>query len=215
MTVEKYVKQITRKIQCTGKRRMEIQKQLLSDIESAIENGETPENVMERMGTAENVAEEFNQNLSYEEKMRYKKARRRKIWMAVVLAAVLLGLLIYWFVPKTVQMGESGFFNEQEVSEMTNKVIDALDDENYEELKEYFSEELKEVLGVADLEEAKASISKNWGSRISIGSIYMQEMRRSRIYMAIVQVSVAYENVTVIYTFSYNEDMELVGLYMR
>lgn len=215
MTVEKYVKQITRKIQCTGKRRMEIQKQLLSDIESAIENGETPENVMERMGTAENVAEEFNQNLSYEEKTSYKKARRRKIWMAVVLAAVLLGLLIYWFVPKTAQMGESGFFNEQEVSEMTNKVIDALDDDNYEELKEYFSEELKEVLDVAALEEAKASISKNWGSRISIGNIYMQEMRRSRIYMAIVQVSVAYENVTVIYTFSFNEDMELVGLYMR
>lgn len=66
-TVKQYLKTISRMLCCTGKKKKEIVKELESNIQLAMENGESWEVVQERMGNPEEIACEFNSNFPEEE----------------------------------------------------------------------------------------------------------------------------------------------------
>ena len=78
---KKYINQIVRKLKCSKKKREEIKKQLLSDFSAEFENVEREQEIISRMGNSEEIAEEFNNSFSEEEKKKYKKEKHRSsIW---------------------------------------------------------------------------------------------------------------------------------------
>lgn len=57
---EKYVRLVVKKLKCSKGKREEIRKQLEADVRAEAENGEQLEDIVERMGSPEEIAEEFN-----------------------------------------------------------------------------------------------------------------------------------------------------------
>ena len=57
MNAEKYVNDIVGKIKCTEVKKKEIKTQLLSDISARMEQGESLEQIMESMGTVQEIAD--------------------------------------------------------------------------------------------------------------------------------------------------------------
>ena len=76
MNQEKYVIAVLKKLKCSGSKKKEIRKELESDIAAALENGESLEEIMARMGSPASLAGEFNDNFSKEEITAFKKAER-------------------------------------------------------------------------------------------------------------------------------------------
>ena len=79
MSVKKYVNSIVKRVKCSKAKREEIRQQLFSDISAAVENGESEHRVIARMGSAKEIAEEFNQNLPECEQKIYKKNKSIRI----------------------------------------------------------------------------------------------------------------------------------------
>ena len=215
MTVEKYVKMIVKRIRCSRKKRIEIGKQLLSDISSELENGEKPEAVMSRMGRAWEVAEEFNQNLPESERKSYR--RNRIIKFVLIIAVILVAAVgvLFWFLPKSSTIGSSGVFSQEAVEQQTKWAIQELDNHDLEGLKEHATDEMSAVLTSETIENARNGISDDWGDFRSFGIVYMSELKQRGHYYAVTQVTASYENVSVTYTITFDENMKLSGLYMK
>lgn len=86
MSAEKYVKDIVGRIKCGSIKKKEIETQLLSDISMRIEQGETLEEIIQSMGSPQEIADAFSQDMPENERKAY---RNKKIGMIVV--AVVLG----------------------------------------------------------------------------------------------------------------------------
>ena len=90
MNVKKYVNAIAGKIKCDGKKKKEIKKQLLMDIHMRMKQGEPLEEIILQMGTAEEIADGFNENISLEEQKRYVRNKVLKIAVpAIVIFCIL------------------------------------------------------------------------------------------------------------------------------
>lgn len=215
MTIEKYVNKIIRKMKCSRSRCLEIRQQLLSDIGAARENGESPADIMRRMGSADEVAREFNQNMPAGERKVY---RRNKILKIVITVAVIIAVaagIIYRMLPKGVEMGTSGVFEQNTVTEQAEWVIEKLDENDFDVLIEASDAAMQQVLTQETIDDARASIGDDWGDFRSYGQTYMSELKQNGKTFAAVQMTVAYENVSVTYTILFDEDMKLSGLYMK
>lgn len=216
MNAEKYVNSIMKKVRCGKQKRKEIRQQLLSDISAELEDGETLEHVMERMGAASEVAEEFNQNLSEAEQERYRRGRR---WMFFGCATVALALIvggIYWFLPKTYDISQGGYFDAETVGAGMQQVVAELDRGDYTALQKNATEEMKTVLSAEYMESAKkATVAGDWGALQTYGTAYTAQIKQQGKRYAVGQMTVNYENASVTYTFTFDEDMKLAGLYMK
>lgn len=216
MNQKTYIKAVCRKLKCTRTKKKEIEKQLESDISMALENGETMEEICQRMGTPKEAAEEFNENLSEQE---LRKAKRTKVCgiTAIVIGIVFfLCLSGYWVMPKSAAISESRIFEEDRLETKTLAVILALDAKDYDALQtQYAEEKMKPYLTEEIMEQAKNNISDDWGKQVSIGKAYMAEITQMGKKYATVQVNVHYENADVTYTISFDSDYKLSGLYMK
>lgn len=213
MTKGSYIKAVSRKLKCSGNRKNDIKKQLESDIQAALESGETMEQIIERMGTPESTAEEFNDNFSEKEIKAAVRTKRLKIIAIVVIAAAALIGGIYWCLPKSYEIG--GDFKEDEVKERTELVVGLLDAHDYEELKQYSIPQIQTAIEDGTIDGVKAQISKDWGEFQSFGNMYAVEVKQMSLKLAVVQVNAVYENVAVTYTISFDEDLKLAGLFMK
>lgn len=104
---KRYINQIVRKLKCSGKRRKEIKKQLISDFTAGIENGENAQDVLERMGRPVEIAEEFNSSFSQEEKRAYKREKWIKVIGIIISTIVIIVGFIWWTLPKQIWIEES------------------------------------------------------------------------------------------------------------
>ncbi len=214
MTAEKYVRDITQKIRCSKKKRMEIKQQLLSDISAALENGEGLEEVLKRMGSVKEVVKEFNQNLSEQEEKAYQKGKRRSIFLGALLAVMVLIAVGYWYLPKTALLEES-VFKKEIVEEQVKLVIQELDQYQFDLLKEHAIEEMQEVLTEDTFDPIKKQIAEDWGEVQSIGTVYMTVVKQQGEQFVITQTVVVYQNVSVTYTITFDKDMQLAGIYLK
>lgn len=211
-----YIKEVSKYLKCSASKKKEIEKQLESDILTAMEKGEAFDQICSRMGTAKELAGEFNENLSEEELQGTK--RKKAYWMIAVIAGILavLGILGYWLIPKPISIEENTVFDKERLEIRAKAVILALDMEEYETLQsEYAGEKMKPHLSREAMEQAKRSISDDWGRQISLGNVYMTGIRQMREEFAAVQVNVGYENANVTYTLSFDTEYKLIGLYMK
>lgn len=216
MNAEKYVNDIVKRIKCTGARKKEIENQLLSDIAMRREQGETIEQIIESMGPAQEIAEDFCQNLSDADRKAY---RRKKIGVilgavsAVLLIVLLIAAYIWWLLPKPAELKTD--FSQEEISAEVQRVIEMLDQNDFEALQEAAVEELRTVLTQDMIDKVRQDISNDWGGRQSFGHVYVQGAKQWGKYIIVTQTDVIYENISVVYTITFDEELRLAGLYMR
>lgn len=215
MTAEKYVKQIVKKIACGSQKKRDIKRQLLAEVEDRRQEGENLTEIMAEMGSVQEIADSFNESLSAEEKKRYKTQKILKIVIPIILAVVILGALLVWVLPRQNDIKDSRIFSQQELENTLLCVIDLLDQGDYDTLKNMGTDEMESAFHVYTMENAKSQISENWGARTSIGNIYMAEVTQMNRHFAVCQVNVSYENVSVLYTITFDDNMNIAGLYFR
>ena len=173
MEAEKYVNSIVKKIKCTNMKKKEIKTQLLSDIAMRQKSGESMEQIMESMGTAEEIAEAFGQNLSEADKKAY---RWRRIWMtigSIVLVLFFLCLYVWWLIPKAVGIAGDDRFTQEKITAEVEKVIELLDENDYESLQGMAVDGLQALLNQETVGGVKDAISTNWGE-LSLSVMYMR-----------------------------------------
>lgn len=219
MKAETYVDKIVKQIQCSKSKKEEIRKQLLGDIRERVAAGESEEAVIAQMGTVEELAQEFNESFSAKERKRSRKSRSTK--MIIITILVIIGLfavataLLYWMLPKGTDISESSTFVKKQVEARVEEVINLLDDGAYDTLAENATEQMAGVLNDEDMDAAKQLVGDDWGARVELGTIYMQEVEQQGVHYVITQVAASYENVTVTYTITFDENMKLAGIYMK
>ena len=213
MDAEKYVKKIVRNLKCTGAKKKEIGDSLLSDIAARREQGEAMEQIMESMGSPEEIAEAFSQNLSDADRKAYKRRRIGMTIGQIVAALVFLSVLAWWMIPKPEALGDD--LSQEAVTASVEKVVVMLNQNDFDGLQELAVDELKSKLTQETMDEVRKGISEDWGEMQSIGKVYMQGLKQKGKVMVVTQVDAVYENVSVVYTISFDEDLRLGGLYMR
>ncbi|MGN0352229.1 MAG: DUF3887 domain-containing protein [Roseburia sp.] len=219
MTVKSYTRKVAKYLLCRPEVKKEMRKQIESDIASAMEQGKSLEEVLSEMGNPKELAEEFNENFEEKEKETIHKKKHRKTVVTIVVSifiviAVLVGIT-YWMLPKSKDIGESAIFSEEEVIESAEEVIFYLDAEQYEKLDSYMTHELKEALGENGLKQAKESIGEDFGAFQCYKNTYAVEINQKGQKFAMVQLDVSYENISITYTVTFDEEMKLAGIYMR
>lgn len=213
MDAEKYVKKIVRNLKCTGAKKKEIGDSLLSDIAARREQGEAMEQIMESMGSPEEIAEAFSQNLSDADRKAYKRRRIGMTIGQIVAALVFLSVLAWWMIPKPAALGDD--LSQEAVTASVENVIVMLNQNDFDGLQELAVDELKSKLTQETMDEVRKGISEDWGEMQSIGKVYMQGVKQKGKVIVVTQVDAVYENVSVVYTISFDEDLRLGGLYMR
>ena len=213
MDAEKYVKKIVRNLKCTGAKKKEIGDSLLSDIAARREQGEAMEQIMESMGSPEEIAEAFSQNLSDADRKAYKRRRIGMTIGQIVAALVFLSVLAWWMIPKPAALGDD--LSQEAVTASVEKVVVMLNQNDFDGLQELAVDELKSKLTQETMDEVRKGISEDWGEMQSIGKVYMQGLKQKGKVMVVTQVDAVYENVSVVYTISFDEDLRRGGLYMR
>lgn len=213
MDAEKYVKKIVRNLKCTGAKKKEIGDSLLSDIAARREQGEAMEQIMESMGSPEEIAEAFSQNLSDADRKAYKRRRIGMTIGQIVAALVFLSVLAWWMIPKPAALGDD--LSQEAVTASVENVVIMLNQNDFDGLQELAVDELKSKLTQETMDEVRKGISEDWGEMQSIGKVYMQGVKQKGKVIVVTQVDAVYENVSVVYTISFDEDLRLGGLYMR
>ncbi|MBQ9990933.1 MAG: DUF3887 domain-containing protein [Lachnospiraceae bacterium] len=212
---KKYVNKVIKRLRCSGKKRKEIKKQLTSEVEAALVSGEGIDTVVTKMGRPEEIAEEFNRSFSQEEEKRYRREKRNRFLL--ILAAVLLLLILaaYWAMPKSRSLAESRGFQEEAVKEKAEEIISLVEADDYAVIQEEAISSLAGYFSREAFLEGKEIIGPDWGKREALGTMYTVEVTQLGMKLALVQVKVAYEHVSVTYTISFNQKMELAGLYIQ
>lgn len=215
MNAEKYVKDIVSKIKCTGTKKKEIEKQLLSDISMRMGQGESLEKIMESMGTAQEIADAFSQDMPETER---KIQRKKKIGMIITAAVIVVFLLcayVWWVFPKSLDIQNVESVTEETVDAQVETVVTLLNENDFEALRGMAVDEMQNVLTQEIIDKARDSISDNWGEMLAIGSTYAQGVQQKGRIFIFTQTDVMYENVSVVYTITFDEDLKLAGVYMR
>lgn len=215
MTAQMYVNQIVKKVKCSRKKRNEIRRQLLADINLEVEQGEALDRVILRMGEPIVIAEEFNQNLSLNDRKIYKRNLIVKIIAVIAAVIAVLVMAALWFLPIGMEMGTSGIFDSSMVEERSKEVIRLLDADDYETLKAYAVEQMQDVLNKERIDEARKMTGEEWGNFQEFGKCYMAEQKFRGSVTAVVQINAAYEKIGVTYTLLFDKDLKLAGLYMK
>lgn len=118
--------------------------------------------------------------------------------------------------PKTKDFGSSGKFEASVVEEQTKVILDLFTNKEYQKiLDEYANKGLKEDAKAEDLAYAATGLGGDLGEIKEIESISLAEMEKGGVLYAVSESKVVYENITVIFTFSFNEKMEFSGIYLQ
>ncbi len=216
MDERNYVQQVVRHLKCSKAKREEVRKELTADIASAMEAGESWDKIRARMGMPKAAAKEFNDNFSPEERKKY---RNKKILIVTgIIAAALVVLIVagYWLLPKVSVLDEKSGFREEQVVERAKEVIGLFEQEKFADVVALGDDKFRASLGNGDqLAQAKENISANWGSLQSYGKPYTAQVKQAGVTGAVVQINASYENVNVIYTVTLDEDLKLIGFFIR
>lgn len=107
-------------------------------------------------------------------------------------------------------------YASSEVEKKTTEVIKLLSHNDYQTLRdEYAIDEMKELLNDEYMLEAKNMINEDWGELCSIGSVYSAEVAQDNVLYTVVQVNATYDNVSIAFTITFDDELKLAGIYFR
>lgn len=211
MTKEKYLKDIMKYLYCSRQDKKKIYDDIDNDISIALEN-ETLEDIIKRMGSAKEVADEFNHNLGY-------KKSYKKLWLCIGIIVLLIGGYFFYQrsnVPLIKDLSESQIFEQKVLDQQIDKVIECIDQKAYDQLvNDYFDQQLKDVLTAKELEEAVLSVDENLGKYEKIKDKETQIIVDDHQEYAVSEVLVQFEHRNVVFRLTFNENMKLSGIFMR
>lgn len=139
-----------------------------------------------------------------------KKRIRNIIITAVVL--VIAAVACYFAMPKNKDISQSSIFDQAEVEALAEQVVEYINEENFDGLKEMSVDEMSSIMNKERMDEAKARVSEDWGEFQSIINISTTEVTQRGVTAALAYVTADYENAEIHFTFAFNEDMELASL---
>lgn len=215
MNEKQYVNGIIRKIKCGPGKRKDIKIQLLGEIQERKSHGETFARIMEQMGTPEEIAEGFNENLSEQERRGYGRNKAIKIILAVMLLVMAAGCVIYWKLPRGPAIEESAYFGKEEVEASMKDVVELLDAGDYETLRQQADEKMQPYFTEEAMGDARKAVSDDWGERMQFGKVYLTELTQGGRHYAVGEIMVTYEKVSATYRITFDEDMRVAGVYIR
>ena len=160
---------------------------------------------------------EMNRDLPGSQRREY-TAKKRRIAIGTTIGVVLLVILVgYRILPKSSEIGSSGVFETQTVEKTAKQVVQKLSDGEFDDLQDMAIDSMKSTLTQEVMEQAREQIAdgKEWGNFLSIGEVYMAEVKQKGQLFAVTEMSVSYENTAVTYRISFDKDMRLAGLYLR
>lgn len=107
-------------------------------------------------------------------------------------------------------------YSTPEVDAQTKIIIQLISDNDFATIREkYAIPDLIEVLKDEYMLEAKSMVCKDWGKLKAIGTVYSAEVVQNDVTYTVVQVNTTYENVSVAYTITFDDELMLAGIYMR
>lgn len=215
MNAEQYVNAVAKKVKCGKDRKNEIKKQLMADIETRMDQGEQPEEIISRMGTVQEMADGFNETVPVSERKRYARNKALKILLSVCAVLILLIAAAYWMFPKGTEIENSDYFDKDQVETAMKETVELFDTGDSASLLENAILEMEPYLTPEAIAEIKKQISEDWGERQQFGTVYMSEVEQKNTHFAVGEIMVTYENVSVVYRLTYDEEMRLAGLYIR
>ena len=215
MDAKKYVNAIVRKIKCNGKKKKEIKKQLLIDIDMRMKQGEELGEIISQMGTVKEIADSFNENISLKEQKQYVRNKVMKIVIPIIVVLAFLISFVYWMFPKYFDIDQSKYFNKEQVETAMKETIELLDTGDYVALRERGIPQMQALLNAETIDDIKGTLSDDWGKRRMFGAVYMVELIQGNRHLVVGEITVTYENVSATYRLTYDEDMRLAGIYVR
>lgn len=106
-------------------------------------------------------------------------------------------------------------YASKEVEERTILIIELISCNDFSTIREEYSlPELREVLKDDYMLQSKAMVNEDWGELVSIGTVYSVEVTQNNTNYIVVQVIATYDNVSVAYTITFDENLMLAGIYM-
>ena len=209
MNQELYFKKLGKALGCAANKKAGVLEDLREDVREALSQGVSWEQVMARMGTPEELAGELNENMGVEGKASGKSS----VWKIVLAVAggvllllLLAGVLVYRSLPKSYEMGTSGLFDPKTVQASAEE-FEALQERSVEKMKPTFTEETI----AAVREEALGEL----GAFEKFAGYLAAEVKQGGEIFAMTEVTALYEERSVIYRITFDEDMKLAGIYMR
>lgn len=215
MNQENYLKEVEKHLNCGKARKKQIRRELEADICTASEQGEEWEETRKRMGEPAELAREFNENMGNTKR---KMSRPKKILLICAAVAAVLAVLaavLFWLLPKTYPISASSIFQEETVASEAEEIVELLNEKDYETLQEKSTDQMKTVMNEEYMEGAKAQVGGDWGEFQRFTSSISVEAVQQGKHFAITELTALYENRSVTYQISFDENMELAGIYMR
>lgn len=140
-----------------------------------------------------------------------KKKRIRNIIITAVVLAI-AAVACYFAMPKNKDLSQSSIFDKAEVEALAEQVVEYINEENFDGLKEMSVDEMSSIMNKERMDEAKARVSEDWGEFQSITNITTTEVTQRGVTAALAYVTADYENAEIRYTFAFDEDMKLASL---
>lgn len=208
MNEKEYVKKVLKRIPLQKNDKTRLEEDLLQDILSAMEDGESWENIQKRMGTPEQVAQEYCMQIGC-------SMKKRRKWPWILLGIIIVAAVGIWvLIPKNYPLQSSKYFDEKEVETWNKAVVENISNKNIDKILSNSSEAFRNEVSEDEL--LTYFEDMNTGKFVRISQIESVE-NRSLLQgtFAVSEVTAQYDNRSVIYLISFDTDGKLAGLYMR
>ncbi|BFK23441.1 hypothetical protein F300043A5_17360 [Massilimicrobiota timonensis] len=213
MNKKQYIKKVVKLLGCSRQQKRKIQLDLENDIEMALKQGESLEDIIQRMGAPEEVAREFNENMGVQPPRSHKK-------MIIIIIGILVGvglavfLFIRSMIPEYTDLQDSSYFQQEQVAQIMAEVILDVSPLDEQSLIERCDETMAQTLTEHSLSEALESLGE-LGDFQRITSERYVEVNQNGYICVIGEIVALYQKRSVTYTITLDQNYQLAGLYMK
>lgn len=213
MNKKQYIKKVIRLLGCSRQQKRKIQLDLENDIEMALKQRESLEDIIQRMGAPEEVAREFNENMGVQPPRSHKK-------MIIIIIGILVGvglavfLFIRSMIPEYTDLQDSSYFQQEQVAQIMAEVILDVSPLDEQSLIERCDETMAQTLTEHSLSEALESLGE-LGNFQRITSERYVEVNQNGYICVVGEIVALYQKRSVTYTITLDQNYQLAGLYMK
>ena len=212
MNKEKYLHKVIKYLSCSKKDKKRIYEDLSANIDEALENGESWQEIEMRFGDPKDLADELMENLEVDT-----KGRHKKLWIGLICGVcivVAIGFLAYkMFIPTTILLKDSTYFNYDEVHDKAMEVIEYASNDDYEAIANIGIDEFKQDSVKEQMKETMTMMKH--GAFLKISSEQYVENSTLTSKYAAASITVMYEDNAITYTLAFDENLNLSAFYMK
>jgi len=213
MNKKKYINEVINNLNCSKLNKKRIKKDIETDINLALENGENWNEIKNRLGNPKDFAKELNENFDYTCK-KSKSDLIIGIVIGIVSIVLIITFLFNYITPKTKPISDSTIFNENSLDNKVTEVIKYINENNYKQISKISNNTMRKSLTVAQLNSAIQNLGDLGEYQKIINNTYYEVKSKGEV-LAVCEIIVLYDNKSVTYTISFDTEMKLAGLYMK